>query len=341
LIDSQAKNMSIISHQKSATYPRETAVLTVKLTKAFGANVAVDSLDLEIRTGEILGFLGPNGAGKTTAINMILGLIQPTSGHVELFGEEAAWTQSEMRKGIGAMLDGVELYTYMSAMENLEVFRRALGAIPERRINEVLGTVGLTSRAKDKVAGFSHGMKRRLGLALSLLPDPDILILDEPANGLDPEGIKDLRDLLRSLAQAGKAVFLSSHILHEIEIICDRVVIMRKGKVIAQGEVAELVRKAPRMELAVERPGEAERILLDKPEVSSVSRTGNRLFVQFNPYTSHVHDIPDALPGLDDCQRLAQQLNESLACHGIFAHELIPHRGNLEEVFFDVLKEVK
>jgi ABC-2 type transport system ATP-binding protein len=341
VINNQAGNINAMSHRPSATYRGETPVRAVKLTKVFGANIAVDSLDLEIRTGEVLGFLGPNGAGKTTAINMILGLLQPTSGHVELFGEKADWTQSEMRKRIGALLDGVELYPYLSAKENLQVFRRALGGIPERRIGEVLETVDLTSRANDRVSGFSQGMKRRLGLALSLLPDPDMLILDEPANGLDPEGIKDLRDLLKGLARRGKGVFLSSHLLHEVEVICDRVVILRKGKVIAQGKVTELITETPEIELAVERPGEAEKIILAKPEVSSVSRNGNRLLVQYNSSTTDVHGTSGSLKGLDNYQRLAQQLNEDLASHGVFVHELIPHRGNLEEVFFDVVKEVK
>ena len=329
-----------VSHQPSAIYLGKVAVRTVGLTKTFGAHVAVDSVDLEIRTGEVLGFLGPNGAGKTTTINMILGLLQPTSGHVELFGEKADWTQSEMRKRIGTLLDGVQLYPHLSAKENLQVFRRALGEIPPGRIGEVLNTVGLSSRANDKVSGFSQGMKRRLGLALSLLPDPDVLILDEPANGLDPEGIKDLRDLLKGLARAGKGVFLSSHLLHEVEIICDRVVILRNGRVVAQGEVAKLITETPTIELAVDRPLEAEKILLAKAEVSSLSRTGNRLIVQCNSGKTHINTPLDTVTGLSNYEWLAQRLNESLASHGIFAYELMPHRGNLEEVFFDALKEV-
>jgi ABC-2 type transport system ATP-binding protein len=341
VIVNNSSSMNTVSHQTSATYPGEVAVRTVGLTKIFGAQVAADSVDLEIRTGEVLGFLGPNGAGKTTTINMILGLLQPTSGHVKLFGEKADWTQSEMRRRLGALLDGVELYPYLSAKKNLQVFGRAFGGIPPRRADEVLSTVGLSSRADDKVSGFSQGMKRRLGLALSLLPDPDILILDEPANGLDPEGIKDLRDLLKGFARAGKGVFLSSHLLHEVEVICDRVVILRKGRVIAEGKVAELITETPMIELAVDRPQQAEKILLAKPEVSSVSRTGNRLVVQYDSSKTHGGMPDDTLPGLDNHQWLAQRLNESLASHGIFAYELIPHRGNLEEVFFDVLKEVE
>ncbi|HXL04918.1 MAG TPA: ATP-binding cassette domain-containing protein, partial [Bacillota bacterium] len=316
------------------------AVRTVGLTKVFGSHVAADSVDLEIRTGEVLGFLGPNGAGKTTTINMILGLLQPTSGYVELFGEKADWTQSKMRRRIGTLLDGVELYPYLSAKENLQVFRKAFGGIPLCSVDKVLSAVGLSSRADDKVSGFSQGMKRRLGLALSLLPDPDILILDEPANGLDPKGIKDLRDLLKGLARAGKGVFLSSHLLHEVEVICDRVVILRKGKVIAEGKVNDLITETPTIELAVDRPQEAEKILLAKPEVSSVSRTGNRLTVQYNSCKTHAGTLLDTMPGLDNHERLAQLLNKSLASHGIFAYELILHSGSLEQVFFDVLKEV-
>jgi len=319
----------------------KTVVRTVKLTKAFGTNVAVDSLDLEIRTGEILGFLGPNGAGKTTAISMILGLLQPTSGHVELFGKKVDWVQSDARQRIGTLLDGVELYPYLSAKENLEVFRKAFGGIPECRVSEVLEIVGLIPRLNDKVSGFSQGMKQRLGLALGLLPDPDILILDEPANGLDPEGIKDLRDLLKGLARQGKGIFLSSHLLSEVELICDRVVILRKGKVVARGTVEELITDTAKIELAVNHPTEAEEIILAKPEVLSVTRTGNKLSVQYDPSATDITGISGSSNDLDTCRKLAQELNRDLASHGLFVYELTPLRGNLEEVFFDVLEEVK
>lgn len=325
----KSSTVNTMSHKSSTTYPGQVVVRTAELTKTFGAHIAVDSVDLEIKTGEVLGFLGPNGAGKTTTINMILGLLQPTSGYVELFGEKVHWTQSKMRRRIGALLDGVELYPYLSAQESLRIFSRTLGGIPKSRVNEVLDTVGLTSRADDKVREFSQGMKRRLGLALSLLPDPDILILDEPANGLDPEGIKELRDLLKGLARSGKGIFLSSHLLHEVEIICDRVIILRQGTVVAQGKVCELIKQTPTIRLAVDRPEEAEKILLAEPKVASVNRTGNLLMVQYSSTVSPEHSY----------QVLAQQLNKSLASHEIFAYELTPHRGNLEEAFFDVLKE--
>ncbi|NLS45648.1 MAG: ATP-binding cassette domain-containing protein [Firmicutes bacterium] len=218
-------------------------VRTTRLTKTFGHHIAVDSVSLEIRAGDILGFLGPNGAGKTTTINMLLGLLQPTSGCIELFGEKAAWTKSQLRKGIGTLLDDVQFYPYLSAKKNLTVFSKVFGKIPNPRIDEVLNIVGLSSRGDDKVRDFSHGMKKRLGLALSLLPDTDILILDEPTNGLDPKGIKALHNLLKRLAKAGKGIFLSSHLLREVEIICDRIIILRKGRIAAEGSVNELLQK--------------------------------------------------------------------------------------------------
>lgn len=341
VIVSKSNIKNAVPPPPASIHSRQVVARTVGLTKVFGTYVAVDSVDIEIKTEEILGFLGPNGAGKTTTINMILGLLQPTSGYVELFGEKVDWKKSHMRKRIGSLLDGVTLYPYLSARENLDVFGKALGGIPGRRVNEVLDIVGLISRSNSKVHGFSQGMKRRLGLALSLLPDPDILILDEPANGLDPEGIKDLRDLLKDLAKSGKGVFLSSHLLHEVELICDRVIILRKGKVITHGKVAELTMETPRIELAVDKPEAAEKILISKPEILSISRTGNRLIVQYDSHNTHMNAPLHTVPGLDKYQLHAQWLNESLASYGIFAYELRPLHGNLEEVFFDVVKEAK
>lgn len=341
MIASKSNIKKAVPPRLISTHPGQVVARTVGLTKVFGTHVAVNSVDIEIKTEEILGFLGPNGAGKTTTINMILGLLQPTSGYVELFGEKVDWKKAHMRKRIGSLLDGVTLYPYLSAKENLDVFGRVLGGIPGCRVDEVLDIVGLISRSNSKVHGFSQGMKRRLGLALSLLPDPDILILDEPANGLDPEGIKDLRDLLRDLAKSGKGIFLSSHLLHEVELICDRVIILRKGKVITHGKVAELTTETPRIELAVDKPEAAEKILISKPEILSISRTGNRLIVQYDSHNTHMNEPLHTVPGLDKYQRHAQWLNESLASYGIFAYELRPLHGNLEEVFFDVVKEAK
>lgn len=237
------------------------AIRTVGLTRVFRSHKAVDSVNLEVRTGEVFGFLGPNGAGKTTTINMILGLIRPTAGHVEILGQKADWACPALRRHVGSLLDGVRFYPYLSGRDNLRVFAAALDGIPSYRIDEVLDLVGLAGRARDKVKGYSHGMQRRLGLALALLHDPAVLVLDEPANGLDPAGIKEMRDLMKALAAQGKAVFLSSHLLHEVEMICDRVAILQRGAVLAQGRVDELLCAAPAVEIGVDRPDEAERIL--------------------------------------------------------------------------------
>lgn len=341
------------------------AIRTADLTKVFGTHKAVDSVSLEIRTGEVFGFLGPNGAGKTTTINMILGLTRPTSGHVEILGQRVSWTCAAARQHVGSLLDGVCFYPYLSARANLQVFAKALDGVPDRRVDEVLDLVGLSERARDRVRSYSQGMKRRLALGLALLRDPVVLVLDEPASGLDPSGIKEMRDLMKGLAGHGKAVFLSSHLLHEVEIICDKVAILRRGVVLAQGRVDELLSRTPAVELAVDRPYEAERILLSQPGVSGVRRDGERLIVECLAHQALVQpcaistmdapalviepmpdrvSIPDltpnASPGAGSYPATAGRLNAALAAQGIFAYEIRPHRAGLEDVFFEVLQEV-
>ncbi|MEW5866019.1 MAG: ABC transporter ATP-binding protein [Bacillota bacterium] len=341
------------------------AIRTVDLTKVFGVHKAVNSVGLEIKTGEVFGFLGPNGAGKTTTINMILGLARPTSGHVEILGQRVGWTCAAARRHVGSLLDGVRFYPYLSARANLQVFAKALDGMPDRRVDEVLDLVGLLERARDKVRGYSHGMRRRLALALALLSDPVVLVLDEPASGLDPAGIKEMRDLMKSLASDGKAVFLSSHLLHEVEIICDKVAILRRGVVLAQGRVDELLSRTPAVELAVDRPDEAEKVLLAQPGVSGVRRDGERLVVEYlahqapiqppsvsteeasHPVAARMPDrvpVPDlssdATAGAGAYRVTAGRLNAALAAQGIPAYEIRPHCAGLEDVFFEVLQEV-
>ncbi|MCR4403033.1 MAG: ABC transporter ATP-binding protein [Firmicutes bacterium] len=259
----------------------EVALRTVGLTRVFGRHRAVDSVSLEIKAGEVFGFLGPNGAGKTTTINMILGLVRPTAGHVEILGQRAGWASPAPRRMVGSLLGGVRFYPHMGGRENLRVFAAALGGVPERRIDEVLDLVGLADRARDKVGGYSQGMRRRLGLAVALLRDPAVLVLDEPANGLDPGGIKDMRDLVRTLAAQGKAVFLSSHLLHEVEMTCDRVAILRRGVVLAQGRVSDLLSAAPAVEIRVDCTERAEGILrAHAVAVDGASHGGNGDFIR-------------------------------------------------------------
>ena len=334
------------------------AIRALGLTKIFGTLRAVDSVDLEIRTGEVFGFLGPNGAGKTTTINMILGLISPTAGQVEILGQPAPWSNATIRRHIGSLPDGVQLYPYLSARENLSVFARMLGDVPARRIDEVLDLIGLVQRAKDRVGGYSHGMKRRLALALALLHDPEILVLDEPANGLDPAGIKEMRDLMKALAAQGKAIFLSSHLLHEVEIICDKVAILKRGTILAQGRVEELLRQTPAIEMMVHGPDIAEEILQQLPEVKKVKRNGKCLVIEY--VSGFINDMdmkkaddsgqadsgrspsggaPRASTQEEEYSIIAGYLNAVLVSHGVFAYEIRPKKRELEEIFFDVTKE--
>jgi ABC-2 type transport system ATP-binding protein len=197
-------------------------------------------LNVDVRRGEIFGFLGPNGAGKTTTIRMLLGLITPTDGRVEVFGRPVQAHRAEVLPQVGALVEAPALYPYLSGRGNL----RALGALtnaPSARIDAVLELVGLKERQADRVRTYSLGMKQRLGIAIALVNDPALLILDEPANGLDPAGIVEIRDLLRVLAAQGKTVFLSSHVLHEVQQLCTRVAIVHRGKLITESTIAALV----------------------------------------------------------------------------------------------------
>src|ERR1700681_4937515 len=190
----------------------EPALKAIGLSKAYGARLAVDRLDLQVDRGELFGFLGPNGAGKTTTIRMALGLVAPTNGSVEILGFEVRHNRAKVLPRVGALVESPALYGYMSGRNNLRAIGDLLGGVGEERIDEVVEIVSLKGRDKDRVKTYSMGMKQRLGLAVALLNDPDLLILDEPANGLDPAGIVEMRDLLRGLAADGKTVFISSHV---------------------------------------------------------------------------------------------------------------------------------
>jgi ABC-2 type transport system ATP-binding protein len=232
----------------------QPALRAIGLSKAYGKRLAVDRLDLQVDRGELFGFLGPNGAGKTTTIRMALGLIAPTNGSVEILGFEVRHNRSKVLPRVGALVESPALYGYLSGRNNLRAFGDLLGGVSEKRIDEVLGIVSLTGRDKDKVKTYSMGMKQRLGLAVALLNNPDLLILDEPANGLDPAGIVEMRDLLRSLAAEGKTVFVSSHVLSEVQQICTRVAIINHGKLIRLAPVHELLDSPGEFEVKVDDP---------------------------------------------------------------------------------------
>lgn len=241
----------------TAGHTGEVAVRTIELTKQYGQRVAVNNLSLEVRRGEIFGFLGPNGAGKTTTIRMLLGLISPTSGQVEILGKNVLSERAHILPRVGALIETPALYLYLSGRNNLRAIGSALGGVPESRIDGVLAQVGLLGRQKDKVKTYSLGMKQRLGIAMALLQDPDVLILDEPANGMDPAGIVEMRDLMHRLSAEGKTVFISSHLLAEVQQICTRVAIINQGKLVTESTIAELTQSRGDFRVTVERAQEA------------------------------------------------------------------------------------
>lgn len=211
------------------------------LGKSYGSLQAVRHLDLEVRRGEVFGFLGPNGAGKTTTIRMCLGLIRPTSGRVLILGRDVQKHGGEVLPRVGALIESPALYGYMSGRNNMLCFADTLCGVPRGRIEELLELMDLRDRQRDLVRTYSLGMKQRLALAVAMLHDPELLILDEPANGLDPAGIVEMRDLLRRLSAGGKTVFVSSHVLAEVQQSCDRVAILNHGELVRVAAVAELV----------------------------------------------------------------------------------------------------
>jgi len=237
----------------------------VALSKSYGSRLAVDRLDLEVDRGELFGFLGPNGAGKTTTIRMALGLIAPTAGRVEVLGLDVRSHRAQVLPRAGALVESPALYGYMSGLDNLVAVGDVLGGVSRKRIDEVLETVSLKGRERDRVRTYSMGMKQRLGLAIALINDPDLLILDEPANGLDPAGIVEMRDLLRRLAAQGKTVFISSHVLSEVQQICSRVAIINHGKLVRVAPVAELLRGPGEFEVRVDSPSSLVAALRREP----------------------------------------------------------------------------
>jgi ABC-2 type transport system ATP-binding protein len=287
----------------------ELVIETEALTKRYGESVAVDDLALRVRRGEVYGFLGPNGAGKTTTLRMLLGLVRPTAGRATVLDAPAG----ERLGRIGAIVEAPALYPYLSGRDNLRVLAGHAGVARER-IDVVLDEVRLLDRAGDRVAGYSLGMKQRLGVAAALLKDPELLILDEPTNGLDPSGMAEMRALIRSLGQSGRTVVLSSHLMGEVEQVSDRVGVIRAGTLVAEGTVDELRGRAGLRVRA--RPLEAARALLARhPGVESVSRSDGALAVSADP-------------------GLAADLNRALVTAGVAVSELTTAQSSLEDVFF-------
>ena len=213
------------------------------LVKRYGEIVAVDHVDLTVEAGDVYGYLGPNGAGKTTSLRMMLGLIVPTEGSVRLFGRDPQAGVAAL-EGVAGFVEAPRFYPYLTGRRNLDLLAAFDGGDAAARIEPALEAVELTDRAKDKVGGYSHGMRQRLGIAAALLRDPKLMLLDEPATGLDPAGMRDMRALIRRLAGEGMTVVLSSHLLAEVEELCNRVAIVRSGSIVYEGHISELKRTA-------------------------------------------------------------------------------------------------
>ncbi|GCE06172.1 ABC transporter ATP-binding protein [Dictyobacter aurantiacus] len=303
----------------SSEHNAETVLRTYDLSKRYGTRTAVNQLNLDIRRGELVGFLGPNGAGKTTSIRMILGLIEPTAGRVELFGRDLARERASLLPRVGALVEMPALYLHLTGRQNLRVFGEVLGGVSRQRIDEVLEIIGLQTRQKDRVRSYSLGMKQRLGLGIALLHNPDLLILDEPANGLDPEGIVEMRDLLRGLTYEGKTVFLSSHLLSEIQQICSRVVIINAGKLVADSTVEELTRKQGDYLVRLERASEALCLLQKQPWGHLARLEGTDQLITSAPGGS------------------GRELYTFLAQAGFVPESLAPVTQDLEQVFFSLI----
>jgi ABC-2 type transport system ATP-binding protein len=248
-----------------------TPVVARALYKRYGAIVAVDGVDLTVERGDVFGYLGPNGAGKTTSLRMLLGLIRPTSGIVELFGRDPLRDGARALDGVAGFVEGPRFYPYLSGRRNLRLLADYDGDVSAGLIDEVLELVELRERAGDKVGGYSHGMRQRLGIAASLLRRPKLLLLDEPTTGLDPAGMRDMRQLVRRLAGEGITILLSSHLLAEVEELCNRVAIIQKGRIVYEGRLDELLRSAGTSYLLrVSEPERARVLLLGCGGIESV-----------------------------------------------------------------------
>ncbi len=287
------------------------------LSKVFGTVKAVQDVSFTVYKGDIYGFLGPNGSGKSTTIRMVLNLIKPDGGEVLLFGKRLRDDRHAVLSRIGALIERPDFYTYLSAYENLDILARYSGIRHQKaRIMELLEIVHLADRAHDKVKTFSQGMKQRLGIAQTLLHDPDLIILDEPVNGLDPQGIKDMREMIIRLnSEMGKTLIVSSHILREMELISNRMIVISKGKVVVEGEVRKLLES------------EEQQLILIASDASKALEVLRQTFPLLNFERNRLDEIHTTLPATT-----IPLVNESLVRAGVGVKQLIT-RNNLEDFF--------
>ena len=300
----------------------QLAISVSDLSKKYDSGFAVSHTNFEVPAGTICGFVGPNGAGKTTTIRMLLGLISPSGGTGRILGEPITSPEKYLSQ-VGAMIEGPAFYPALSGAENLKVLA-TLGGFPLERVDQLLAQVGLADRGKSKYKTYSLGMKQRLGIAAALLPNPKLLILDEPTNGLDPEGIQEIRQLLRSLADGGTTVFVSSHLLSELEIISEYLVMLRKGEVVFAGAMQDLFdAQQPFMLVRTEKISDLEKI------ISLAEGAG------------HKAHIRDGVAHIEGPAEWAGVLNKLAFEAGILLTQLSPQLPNLEETFFEMTGDQK
>lgn len=297
----------------------ENVVETLNLTKRFKRTLAVDSISFTVGRGQVFGFLGPNGSGKTTTIGMLLDIITPTSGELRLLGKHGRVGLHQARQQVGATLETPNFYPHLSGYDNLWVTCE-IKKLPRWRIDEALETVGLTARRKDQFQAFSLGMKQRLAVAAAMLGQPELLFFDEPMNGLDPEGMREMRDVINNLRQQGRTIFLSSHLLNEVERSCTHVAVLKRGRILAQGSLAEILAKHMVATMRAADTDALERALKQYPQAASVIRDGDLMVVEL----------------LDSDLAAA---NGFLAQQGVLLSFLAPRQKTLEDVFMELTSE--
>lgn len=292
----------------------DAAILTEKLSKHYGALRAVHALDLCVPAGSVFGFLGPNRAGKTTTIRLLLKLVRPTAGRAWVLGQDVARGSSHFLAQVGALVELPAFYPYLSGRDNLRVFAHTGGYPDQPRIDEVLELVGVADRQHDRVRTYSLGMKQRLAIAAALLNRPQLLFLDEPTNGLDPAGQAEIRELVCALGKAGHTIFISSHVLHEIEQICDHVAIIDRGQLLRQGSIAELLGEQCALRIEADPIDQAAAIIARLTQVTPEPIAANQLLAK----------VP---------RERAPEIVQALSAAGVRVYQIIVERESLEQVF--------
>ncbi|MCI0419241.1 MAG: ABC transporter ATP-binding protein [Acidobacteria bacterium] len=289
---------------------------TDNLTKTFDSRIAVNRLSLQVQAGDVFGFLGQNGAGKSTTIRLLLGLVKPSSGRVSLLGHNLPQHREQALRKVGAIVEAPAFYENLTGLENLKIFSSLTGTVRPPRYREVLRWVHLSGRENDKVRVYSHGMRQRLGLAQALLPQPALLILDEPTDGLDPQGIREIRQLLVELAhQQGLTILLSSHLLHEVERICNRIAIIDQGRLLYQGTVQSLLEHDVQFRIRTDRIEQAFQFLARDLKLPVFRNGKEHLYLK--------------LPEAD-----IAAVNHSLVSQGFQVYEISRHASSLEDIYF-------